>query len=108
MAQHIDSKARFHAVTSNRLLDGEPVYLTAAHAWSVAVGDAAIADGREAGEALMQAAARDVDARLVVNPYLFNVDASAGVAVPVSVRERIRANGPTVRRDLGKQARAAA
>lgn len=107
MAQHIDKKARFHAVTANRLLDGEPVYLTAAHDWSEQVSDAAIADGKNEGEALMAVAARAIADRLVVGAYLFTVDAADGVAVPVSVREQIRARGPTVRPDLGKQSAAA-
>lgn len=108
MAQHIDKKARFHAVTANRLLDGEPVYLTAGHDWSEQVRDAAIADGKEEGAALMEVAAKAIADRKVVGAYLFNVDAADGVAVPISVRERIRARGPTVRLDLGKQASPAA
>lgn len=107
MAQHIDKKARFHAVTANRLLDGEPVYLTAAHGWSEHVREAVVADGREEAQALLAIAEKAVEDRLVVNPYVFNVDVVEGIAVPVSVREKIRAKGPTMRPDLGKQARAA-
>jgi hypothetical protein len=39
-----------------------------------------------------------------VAPYLFDVREAAGRTVPVKVREAIRAAGPTVRTDLGKQA----
>jgi len=104
MAQHINKKARFHSLTANRLLDGEPVYLTRSHAWSENLHDAAIADGKDEGAELTQIAAQSVADRLVVNPYLFDVDVDAGRPRPISVREQIRATGPTVRRDLGKQA----
>ncbi len=104
MAQHVNKKARYHSVTANRLLDGEPVYLTSDNRWSESVTDCAVADGKDEGEALMKLAGEAVAARIVVNPYLFNVDVEDGKAVPISVREQIRAAGPTVRLDLGKQA----
>ena len=40
----------------------------------------------------------------MVNPYLFDVRIEDGMAVPVKEREMIRAAGPSVRGDLGKQA----
>jgi len=40
----------------------------------------------------------------VVGVYLFDVRVQNGAIVPVKIREAIRAAGPTVRRDLGKQA----
>jgi hypothetical protein len=39
-----------------------------------------------------------------VNPYLFEVREEAGGIGPVEEREVIRSAGPTIRRDLGKQA----
>ncbi len=41
---------------------------------------------------------------VVVNPYLFDVRADADGVHPVKEREIVRAAGPSVRRDLGKQA----
>jgi hypothetical protein len=104
MAQHINKKARFHSVTANRLLDGEPVYLTKDNGWSDALADAAIADGKEEGAELLEQGKQGVVDQIVVNPYLFDVDAEGGAPQPISVREQIRAAGPTVRLDLGKQA----
>ncbi|MEJ0043091.1 MAG: DUF2849 domain-containing protein [Rhizomicrobium sp.] len=46
----------------------------------------------------------DVKANEVVAIYLFDVKLDGGVIKPVKEREIIRAAGPTVRRDLGKQA----
>ncbi len=104
MAQHINKKARFHSVTANRLLDGEPVYLTKSNEWSEKLTDSAIADGKDEGAKLLVMAAQAVADQHIVNPYLFDVDVDDGAAAPISVREQIRAAGPTVRRDLGKQA----
>ncbi len=49
-------------------------------------------------------AAQAVKDQHVVNPYLFDVDVDGTTPKPISVREQIRATGPTVRLDLGKQA----
>ncbi|MGC6535292.1 MAG: DUF2849 domain-containing protein [Parvibaculales bacterium] len=108
MAQHAAKGARFQAVTANRLSDGEVVYLTDAHQWTETFTEAAIADGAEAAEALL-ASAMPSDFELhVLEPYLFEVLEDAGAYKPASVRETIRAAGPTVRLDLGKQAEAGA
>ena len=104
MAQHSAKGARFQAVTANRLHDGEVVYLTADDLWGVDFAAAEIADGAEAAEALL-ARAMPTDFELsVLEPYLFEVIKDGGAYKPASVREIIRAAGPTVRLDLGKQA----
>ena len=91
-------------LTANRLRDGDVVYWRAGQ-WVGALADAEVflAPG-EAGAALACAgdAVRD---RLVVNPYLFAARVDGDAAHPVEEREIIRAAGPTVRTDLGKQAR---
>ncbi|MEC8099096.1 MAG: DUF2849 domain-containing protein [Pseudomonadota bacterium] len=105
MAQHSSKGARFQAVTANRLLDGEVVYLAADNSWTEVFSEAEIADGPEAGEALLARAVPDGFEKQVLEPYLFEAieDENTGFR-PVSVREIIRAKGPTVRLDLGKQA----
>ena len=40
----------------------------------------------------------------VVDPYLIEVVVGDARVRPVETRERIRATGPTVRKDLGRQA----
>ena len=93
-------------LTANRLKDGEVVYLDADGGWveslqaahllpSVAEGEAALAKGLEAE--------RDLK---VVHAYLFDVTGQGTALKPVKMREIIRAAGPTIRLDLGKQARA--
>lgn len=105
MAQHSSKGARFQAITGNRLTDGDVVYFTVHGDWSMDFVDAAIADGTVAGESLFaRALVSDIEVR-IIEPYLFEVeDIGSDRFVPVSVRERIRTKGPTVRLDLGKQA----
>ena len=104
MAQHTAKGARFQAVTANRLSDGEVVYLNADNRWVEAFTAADIADGAEAADALLARAMPDDFELAVLEPYLFEVVEDGSGFKPVSVRETIRAAGPTVRLDLGKQA----
>lgn len=89
-------------VTANRLADGEVVYQTAGGEWVEALGEAERLAGKAAAETRLAAAGAAVKARLVVNPYI--IDVATADLRPLKVREAIRAAGPTVRRDLGKQA----
>lgn len=108
MAQHAAKGARFQAVTANRLSDGEVVYFAADNRWVEDFSGADIADGADAAEALL-ARAMPADFEVhVLEPYLFEVLEDGNVYKPASVRETIRAAGPTVRLDLGKQAEAKA
>ena len=94
MAQHSSKGARFQAVTANRLLDGEVVYLAADNSWTEVFGEAEIADGPEAGEALLARAVPDGFEKQVLEPYLFEAVEDEGTGFrPVSVREIIRAKG---------------
>jgi|HubBroStandDraft_6_1064221.scaffolds.fasta_scaffold2047449_2 hypothetical protein len=92
------------ALTANRLRDGEVVYWSAGR-WSESLAEAEIfSEPNEAADAL-KSAAQSVTDRVVVNPYLFDVRCEGTAIRPVKERELIRAAGPTVRFDLGKQAR---
>ncbi len=105
MAQHTRKGASIQAITANRLRDGEVVYQTEKGGWSERFSDSEILKSAEIAESRLEEALRAVDSLLVVEPYLFEVLADDdGAMRPVSVRERIRMRGPTVRADLGKQA----
>lgn len=93
-----------HILTANRLRDGEVVY-GRGRDWVVRLDEAEIYAAKPAAEAALKAAQKAVDDRLVVNPYLFDVRREAGALRPVKERELIRAAGPSVRQDVGKQAR---
>lgn len=90
-------------LTASRLTDGTVLYWTGA-GWAEPMAEAAIFDEAEAAKSALAGATRPAAAQQIVNVYLFEVRIEDGVAVPVKERERVRAAGPTVRRDLGKQA----
>jgi hypothetical protein len=99
--------AALKAVTANRLVDGLVVYLGAENRWVDAIEDALSVVGKEEGAALLASVEPDVEACRIVGPYLIDVVAGPdGRLQGTSERERIRALGPTVRLDLGKQAEA--
>ncbi len=91
-------------VTANRLGDGAVVYLSADGRWTETVGCARVANGSDEADGLLGIAGQAVADGLIVEPYLIPVTVENGVVHPVHIKEVIRANGPTTRLDLGKQA----
>ena len=90
-------------VTANRLNDGLVVYLNGA-GWSERIEDARIAGDDAAADGLLAEAEGQGQEIRVIEPYLIEVALEGAAPRPVSYREAIRAQGPTVRLDLGKQA----
>ena len=78
--------------------------ITPAADWSERLADCRVAEDAEIGAELLAVAAGAVADRLVVEPYLFDVDRDDGAVRPRGRRETIRALGPSVRPDLGYQA----
>lgn len=93
-------------LAANRLRDGEAVWFSLAEGWGRSIGAADIAHDKAAEERLALAAQAGRQNNEVVDPVLIDVEVVGGAVRPVRLRERIRAAGPTVRRDLGKQAEA--
>ncbi|MEK9661894.1 MAG: DUF2849 domain-containing protein [Alphaproteobacteria bacterium] len=91
-------------ISANRLSDGLVVYLTDNDDWSERIIDARIVEGEESAAAAMRAAADAVARQFAVDPYAIEIEMSGGERRPTRFRELIRAKGPTVRPDLGKQA----
>ena len=81
-------------VTANRLQDGLVVFYSQT-GWTRSIAGADVL--AEAGilQAALQAAAADVAANKVVEPYEIDVAVEGGRPVPVRLRERIRVTGPT-------------
>jgi hypothetical protein len=94
---------RLTVVTANRLGDGEVVYLSGVGVWSAWLEDAAAVETPGGEAALLSLAHRAVEARLVVGRYRMTVTRVQGQPRATSQREIIRARGPSVRPDLGKQ-----
>jgi hypothetical protein len=90
-------------LTANRLKLGEVAYWNQG-SWVSRLEEAEVMSGPDDAEAALKLAGQSVLRGEVVGAYLFDVREIAGRLAPVKVRETIRAAGPTVRRDLGKQA----
>jgi len=92
-------------LSANALLDGDVVYW-AGPGWSVHLGNALVAYGESAVERLAAVKARvDASGEVVAAELVPVALDRSGRIVPGHYREKIRALGPTVRRDLGPQAR---
>ncbi|MCW5772106.1 MAG: DUF2849 domain-containing protein [Rhodospirillaceae bacterium] len=83
------------ALTANRLSDGAVVYLAADGRWIADFGDLRLAADEAAAGALLEEGARAVAAARVVGPYLIAVSRDESGLRPASLRERIRAAGPS-------------
>ncbi len=91
-------------ITANRLDDGRVVFLDADGGWSEDFHRGAVlSDEAGKSEAVARAQA-SAAANQVVDPYPIELEMRAGHLAPKALRERIRASGPTIRTDLGKQA----
>jgi len=91
-------------ITANRLVDGDVVYLSANNEWSEWIDEAVVAQSDDDTAALMTVAEQAIEDLKIVGPYEFDVECSGKEIKPISMREIIRAAGPSIRRDLGKQA----
>lgn len=82
-------------LTANRLTDGAVVYLTAAGTWTSEIGRSVVAREEKAAAALLARGQRDAEAAIVVGPYL--IAAVEGEQGPraATLREQIRAAGPS-------------
>lgn len=92
-------------VTANRLFDGEVVWLGAGGRWVEDLGEAHLLETKEAEATALEEGAASAARQEVVDVYSIDVTVEEGVLIPVRFREQIRAAGPTMRLDLGKQAR---
>lgn len=93
------------AVTANRLADGAVVFWAEAEGgspWAEPFSAAKLfADPAEAA-AITEIARAQVTT--VIDAYPIDVKLEDGVPVPIAFRERVRALGPTIHPDMGKQA----
>jgi hypothetical protein len=92
-------------MTANRLADGEVVFL-ATRGWVEEIDRATLAVSEEQTKALEALGKQAVAVNEVVDAYLVEVVNEEGGRVrPLKLREYLRTLGPSVRTDLGKQAR---
>jgi hypothetical protein len=81
-------------VTGNRLRDGAVVYFAAAGTWSPAIEAAQLVEDGKAGALLAEAQTGPVPLP-AVGIMLIEAVRDGGHIRPLSLRERIRASGPT-------------
>ncbi len=89
-------------ITGNATEDGAPIYLRADGTWTRALAEGHATSEDEAARLLTEARPQQ---RVVSDPYVIEVVLVDGRPAPASLRERIRAEGPTV---LLERARVAA
>ncbi len=89
------------ALTANRLCDGIVVFWSQG-GWIERFPDAELFTDAAPAEAVLNAA--KALPRELVDPYLIDIRLDDGQPVPVSYRERVRALGPTIHPEMGKQA----
>lgn len=80
---------------------GRVVYLTPERDWADDIADAEILVGPDAAEVLAWASK---DQTRVSDPYFMQVTPVGGITGRETLRETIRANGPTTNLHFGKQA----
>jgi len=91
-------------VIANRLTDGVVVFLGRDRQWVTYLKDCPPAETTEEAEALLAMGVEAENAQEIVGPDLIEVENDGGTLAPVKMREAMRARGPSIRTDLGKQA----
>ena len=91
-------------VSANRLSDGIVVFQDSAGGWVESLGGAAILNDKAALASALALAAQAVAGNVVVDVAPVDVELTSRGPLPTHIRDRIRAAGPTVRQDHGKQA----
>ncbi|KAF2990575.1 DUF2849 domain-containing protein [Methylocystis sp. MJC1] len=90
------------------LADGEVLFL-GAEGWERDHRRARVARDKEEAAVLEGVGKAEIAKNRVVDVYLADVDVGAdGAPTPLHYREKMRLKGPSVRPDLGKQAKGAA
>ena len=83
-------------ITANRLTDGAVVDLRNDGRWEQSINLAAVAESDSAAAELVAAGERAVAERVVVGPYLIEIEGNPEGIQPKRFRERLRATGPSI------------
>lgn len=97
------ASSALQVLTANRLKSGDVLYRRG-DGWVPLLKDADIYRDKASADAALAAAIAELPRNVVVSPYLFEVREVQGQVRPVKEREVIRAAGPTVHPETGKQA----
>jgi len=83
-----------NVIIANNLADGLVVFQTAG-GWTLDIDQAEVLEAKEAAAEALERAMQDAARNLVVEPTAIEVRREGAHLVPVKLRERIRAEGPT-------------
>ena len=83
-------------IIANRLTDGAVVFYAADGAWTTQIAAGLVIDDEADYEQLLKVAKADEENCVVIDPYLIDVAVEDSKLTPTSIREAIRAFGPTV------------
>ena len=89
-------------LTANCLRQGDVLYWKK-DGWVRVLAEGDVFADQAAADVALAAAQAFVTTNRVVAPYLFDVRVDCGRIIPVKEREIVRAAGPSVRTDTGKQ-----
>jgi hypothetical protein len=90
-------------LTANRLRSGDVLYRKG-DGWALTLAEGDVYSDQASADAALAAATAELVGNEFVAPYLFEVREVNGNVTPVKEREIIRAAGPTVHPNTGKQA----
>lgn len=93
MAKHIDGP---WIIAANRLTDGRAVFLGANGDWVTGAAAAELLESEAERDAALARAERAENGNIVIAPEAIAAEVHAGTPKPVKLRERIRAEGPTI------------
>jgi hypothetical protein len=88
-------------IVANRLTDGLVVFYTAEGGWAADIEEGLQLESEQAQQRNLGRALADEARCIVIDPYLIDVTESNGRLRPTSIREAIRAFGPTVEAAVG-------
>ncbi len=91
-----------HVITANRLTDGLVVYLTDGGGWEESINRARLTGDDADKAAALETGGQGETANIVTGVYEVEVARQGADVVPVRMRERIRAYGPTTHRDFSR------
>ncbi len=83
-------------LTANRLTDGIAVWYATNDTWSLSVQESRVVTGKDDIAALEAIGKKAFEANLVVDAAIVDVVRVEGRISPLRMRERIRAEGPTI------------
>lgn len=86
----------YKVLTANRLSDGIAVWLSANGEWTTSLQGALLARHAEAEASLEAIGKRDFAANRILDVNLIEVEESGETIRPIRLRERIRAEGPSI------------